>query len=232
MAAAAGAAALRPGELSEEEMNRALFAATGARGEYSSLYSWNLNKNYTIGGLPEGRYIIHITGKFSHSSEDWLRNTSLHYSVFFCDNYGCAHGQYSVPSSPGAGHPFVFSHHADPRFPTPLTAAEMEFIKAMPLYDTEFAAKFKGLAARLCEEGGSSKKNMQIAPGAAAGAGGAGPALPPVAGLPVADADAAPNPNINAPAANVNGDPTNPATLQGGRRRSKRTIRRKKQRRS
>lgn len=145
--------------------------------------------------------------------------------IYVIDNHGEVYSAYISEAGLMMGQQVLYAYRErGPEVADPLTPAEMEFIKAMPLYDPEFSRKFKGLAAKLCDDAPENKKKGASAtvPAAAAGAGGAAaaaavlpPVLPPALSL-----------NVPATPATPIGEGADEDPTVGGYRRRKRTVRR------
>jgi hypothetical protein len=218
--AAAAAAALRPGELSKSDLKSAISLAESRLGyEY----------NFLIKDLPQNRYIISVKSQmvgFAQYSIGMSSGYNSNKMIYVIDNHGEVYSAYiSAAAGLMMGQQVLYAYRergpevADP-LADPLTPAEMEFIKAMPLYDPEFSRKFKGLAAKLCDDAPENKKKGAAAtvPAAAAGAGGAAAAaavLPPALSL-----------NVPATPATPIGEGADEDPTVGGYRRRKRTVRR------
>lgn len=187
---AAAAALLRPGELTDEQIQYDLSYACGgkffdpsilsqhgytpraiavARREAdSALGTWRWKQNFVLRGLPANRYIISVKSNGTYPRED------IPQIIYLIDNHGYVYVFQNIYGMRGNNTLYNNEFVEEPGFEEPLTPEEIDMIKDMPPYDLHFARKFRGHIARICGRGGEEQKPKPPASsgGAAAGAGG------------------------------------------------------------
>ncbi len=219
----ASAAAGRPGEMTDAELKAAIKGSTQ--------WQWELGKTIFLKNLPADRYIISVKSQITWAGNyntGSMSGCGKRYQVYLIDNYGQVH-EFSSPetiySSSQINFDFSLGGHvggiayclsriSEPGFEVPLTSAEIDMIKDMPLYDFPFAKKFRGHIARICGGGDGGGKPSHSPPSA-----------PPEEAMASGGAAAAAVVEEQYPMSN---DPVNPKT--GGRRLAKRNHKKTRKR--